>query len=351
MSISSLLRPNILALAPYSCARDEFQGGTAQTVYLDANESPYGDEGLNRYPDPLQRELKQRIAEQRGVAPESIFLGNGSDEAIDLVYRVFCRPGIDNVVTLKPSYGMYRVAADINDVECREVALRPDFSFSADDVLAAADGQTKAVFLCSPNNPSGNLLPAAEIERVVSEFAGVTVVDEAYIDFAPHASWRRRVSSCPRLIVLSTFSKAWAAAGIRLGMAFANPEIISVFNKVKYPYNVNVLTQRRALQLLSDPGRIESEVSTILSERARLADRLSELPMVQHIFPSDANFLLVRFDDAPATYRYLAEHDIIVRSRHSVFLCNDCLRITVGTPDENDALIFSLLQAQNLLRH
>lgn len=353
-SIAHLVRPNIAELAPYSCARDEFKGGNADTVFLDANESPYDNDTcnatwqkvypLNRYPDPLQTTLKARISELKGVAPGNLFLGNGSDEAIDLIYRVFCRPGIDNVVALAPSYGMYEVCAEINDTECRKVALHDDFGFSADEVLAATDERTKAIFLCSPNNPTGNLLPHDEVERVVETFGGITVIDEAYIDFCADATWRHAVTSHPRLIVLSTFSKAWAAAGMRLGMAFASREIVGYFNKVKYPYNVNTLTQRKALDMLEQPERIDAEINAILAERRRLADALGALPVVKHVYPTDANFVLVRTDDANAVYRYLADGNIVVRNRNSVALCAGCLRITVGTPSENDKLLAALAE-------
>ncbi len=341
-AIAPLVRPNIQALAPYSCARDEFDGGNDDTVFLDANESPFGEDGLNRYPDPLQRAVKSKLAPLKGVRPGQIFLGNGSDEAIDLVFRVFCRPAVDNVVVLDPSYGMYEVCAGVNDVECRKVPLRADYSFAAADVLAATDAQTKVVFLCSPNNPTGNLLPEAEVSAVLRDFSGIVVLDEAYIDFSPGSTWRTRLDRYPRLILLSTFSKAWASASIRLGMAFASETIIALFNKVKYPYNVNILSQRRALQLLEHPERIDAEVQTILGERERLRVALIGNVLVQTVFPSDANFLLVRVADAPAVYRALADHNIIVRNRHRVTLCADCLRITIGTPEENDALLCAL---------
>lgn len=345
--IERLIRPNILSLAPYSCARDEFKGGNAETVFLDANESPFG-EGLNRYPDPLQREVKSRISEIKGIAAEKIFLGNGSDEAIDLIFRVFCRPAIDNVIVLTPSYGMYEVCANINDVECRPVPLQEDYSFRADDVLAAADERTKAVFLCSPNNPTGNLLPNEEIEKVLINFLGITIIDEAYIDFCADATWRKRLEEYPRLVILSTFSKAWAAAGVRLGMAFASEEIIKLFNKVKYPYNINILTQQKALEILENPEKIQQEVALILSERQRLQEELEQLPIVKKVFPSDANFLLVRVENAPETYQRLAESNIIVRNRHRVMLCKDCLRITIGIPEENNQLIQNLQEISAL---
>lgn len=342
--IENLVRQNILRLAPYSCARNEFKGGNDETVFIDANESPFGN--VNRYPDPLQLEVKRKLAGIKKVPVANIFLGNGSDEAIDLIYRVFCEPRKDNVVTLSPSYGMYEVCADINDVECRKVTLNPDYSFTADNVLAATDSNTKAIFLCSPNNPTGNVLPPAEVKRVLDGFSGITVIDEAYIDFCPNASWRKALPLYPRLVILSTFSKAWAAAGLRLGMAFASEEIISYFNKVKYPYNVNMLTQKRALEILGDMQRVDNDVVKILEERRRMAASLQQLPMVEKVYPSQANFLLVKVKDATATYNYLAENNVIVRNRNNVTLCQGCLRITIGSQKENTILLSLLRQAK-----
>lgn len=343
-ALASLVRPNILALAPYSCARDEFKGGNENTLFMDANESPFGTQALNRYPDPMQRAIKSEIARQRLLREGQIFLGNGSDEAIDLVFRVFCEPRVDNVVTLTPTYGMYEVCAAANDVECRQVSLRSNFTFSATEVLSACDAHTKAIFLCSPNNPTGNLLPREEVRRILDAFAGIVVIDEAYIDFCPGESWRNQLGRYPRLILLSTFSKAWASAGIRLGMAFASEDIIALMNKVKYPYNINQLTQRHALQLLQNPEKVEAEVAVILRERERLRAALNTLSSVQEVFPSDANFLLVRVNDANTLYRKLADSNIIVRNRHRITLCQDCLRITIGTPEENDALVAAMEQ-------
>lgn len=342
--IENLVRQNILRLAPYSCARNEFKGGNDETVFIDANESPFGN--VNRYPDPLQLEVKRKLAGIKKVPVANIFLGNGSDEAIDLIYRVFCEPRKDNVVTLSPSYGMYEVCADINDVECRKVTLNPDYSFTADNVLAATDSNTKAIFLCSPNNPTGNILPPAEVKRVLNGFSGITVIDEAYIDFCPNASWRKALPLYPRLVILSTFSKAWAAAGLRLGMAFASEEIISYFNKVKYPYNVNMLTQKRALEILGDMQRVDNDVVKILEERRRMVASLQQLPMVEKVYPSQANFLLVKVKDATATYNYLAENNVIVRNRNNVTLCQGCLRITIGSQKENTILLSLLRQAK-----
>jgi histidinol-phosphate aminotransferase len=337
--LKDLLRPNILSLKPYSSARDEFHGEAS--VFLDANENPY-NAPYNRYPDPMQRELKRRISGLKDLAPEYIFIGNGSDEAIDLAIRAFCRPGIDNIVTLTPSYGMYEVAAQINQVECIQVPLSDNFRLSADAVLNAAGEHTKIVYLCSPNNPTGNLLDREEIYRVLKYFGGIVVVDEAYIDFASSPSLTRGLVSFPRLMVLQTLSKAWGAAGIRLGMAFASPEIIAVLNRIKYPYNVSRPAQEYALEVLSREEEMRRQLSEILRERSLTKEALQRLPFVRHIYPSDANFILVRVNNANATYRYLMEQKVIVRNRHTVSLCEDCLRITIGTPEENHTLIKAL---------
>lgn len=343
-TLRQLVRPNIWSLKPYSSARDEYKGAEAR-VFLDANESPY-NAPLNRYPDPLQTEVKRKLSFIKGVGEESIFLGNGSDEAIDLVFRIFCEPGVDNVVSIAPTYGMYEVCADVNNVAYRSVPLRTDeqgnFTFSAADLLAKVDGQTKVLFLCSPNNPTGACLPRTELLKVLDGFDGMTVIDEAYADFMDEPSFLRHLSDYPNLIVLQTFSKAWACAGIRLGMAFASPEVIALFNKVKYPYNVNLLTQRTALSLLADYPRILAWVEELKAERTRLAELLSASPLCEHLYPSDANFLLVRMPDASAIYRFLMAQGIIVRNRSHILLCQDCLRITVGTREENDALLAAL---------
>lgn len=342
-----LVRPNIRTLAPYSSARDEYSGREAH-VFLDANESPY-NAPVNRYPDPLQRELKAELSTLKGVAPDSIFLGNGSDEAIDLVFRVFCEPGQDNVVAPAPTYGMYQVCADINGVEYRSVPLGEGFSFCAETLLSAVDAHTKVIFLCSPNNPTGNLLPRVEIDRVLDSFPGIVVVDEAYGDFAPEASLRPCLAERPRLILLSTFSKAWASAGIRLGIAMAHPAIISCFNKVKYPYNVNVLTQRHALEMLHRREEVAAWVACTLSERARMMTALRELSLCRELYPSDANFFLARVTDARRIYDALVERGIIVRNRSSVILCENCLRISVGSPAENDELLAALAEINRQL--
>ena len=340
--LEQLVRKNIWSLAPYSSARDEYSGKEAH-VFLDANENPYNDP-YNRYPDPLQRDLKAMLSKVKGVPPENIFLGNGSDEAIDLVYRVFCEPGKDNVVSICPTYGMYQVCADINDVLFRPVLLDDHFQFDAAKLLAACDAHTKVIWLCSPNNPTGNSLNRDELLKVIETFQGIVVVDEAYIDFAQQLSLRHELATHPNLIILQTMSKAWASAAIRLGMAFASKEIIAIFNKVKYPYNVNLLTQRQAMEMLRDPFEIDKMVKMLLQERSRLIQAFLELPICQQIFPTDANFFLARVTDATKIYNYLVDRGIIVRNRSRVQLCNDCLRITIGTRSENNELLAALRQ-------
>lgn len=339
-NLEQLVRPNIWALEPYSCARDEFKGMDAH-VFLDANENPYNDP-LNRYPDPLQEKLKLKLAPKKGVRTSQIFLGNGSDEAIDLVYRIFCRPAEDNVVAIAPTYGMYKVCADVNNVEYRSVALSEDWQLDANALLNACDEKTKVIWICSPNNPSGNDFPRESIHQVLTGFEGIVVVDEAYSDFSTNQPFRSLLDNYPNLIVLNTFSKAWASAAIRLGMAFASEEIIGLFNKVKYPYNVNLLTQEKALALLSDFAAIDGWLAQIRREREHVLPALQELPIVKQVFPTDANFVLVRVTDADRIYRYLVEQGIVVRNRNRVQLCKNCLRITIGTRQENNELLGAL---------
>ena len=340
--LKELVRPNIWKLSPYSSARDEYSGHDAH-VFLDANENPYNNP-LNRYPDPLQHELKAMLARRKQVREDQIFLGNGSDEAIDLFYRCFTQPGIDNVVAMEPTYGMYKVCADINDVEYRPVLLDQNFQMSAKKMLDACDRYTKLIWICSPNNPSGNLINEIEIIRVLEGFDGLVVVDEAYSDFSKHRNMRSRLDDYPNLIVLNTMSKAWGCAGIRLGMAFAQPEIIQIMNKVKYPYNVNNLTQEKALEMLKSPIMIEEWVRTLLLEREHMIAAFSLLPICKKIYPTDANFFLARVSDAQAIYDYLVGKGIIVRNRTRVRLCADCLRITIGTKTENSQLLSALRQ-------
>ena len=335
--LKELTRPNVWRLKPYSSARDEYKGVSA-SVFLDANESPYNNP-INRYPDPLQGEVKALLAQVKQVPAENIFLGNGSDEAIDLLFRAFCEPRIDNVVAIDPTYGMYQVCAEVNDVEYRKVLLDENYQFTADSLLAVADEHTKVIFLCSPNNPTGNDLCRDEIVKLLNTFDGLVVVDEAYIDFSDSPSFRFDLAKYPNIVVLQTFSKAWGSAAIRLGMAFASEEIIALFNKIKYPYNINILTQQQAISVLQRKEEVAAWVALLRQERDRLADELLQLPLTEKIFPSQANFILARVVDATAIYNYLVGQGIIVRNRHSVSLCGNCLRITIGTPEENNTLL------------
>ena len=341
-SLEQLTRKNIWSLAPYSSARNEYAGREAR-VFLDANENPY-NQPFNRYPDPLQFELKAALSKVKGVPVENIFLGNGSDEAIDLPYRCFCEPGKDNVVAIEPTYGMYKVCADINDVEYRPVLLDDNYQFTADRLLAATDAHTKLIWLCTPNNPTGNCLKREEVVKVIEQFDGLVIVDEAYSDFSSQPTFRLELAKYPNLIVLNTMSKAWGCAAIRLGMAFASTEIIGLFNKVKYPYNVNLLTQQQALEALKDPFEVDNWVKILLQERSRMVDAFEVLPICEKVYPTDANFFLAKMTDAPAIYNYLVYKGIIVRNRHRVQLCQNCLRITIGTKTENSELIAALRQ-------
>ena len=344
MDIQQLVRPNIRNLKPYSSARNEFTG-RAQ-VFIDANESPF-NEPYNRYPDPLQQQLKARLSEVKGIPAEQIFLGVGSDECIDLIYRIFCEPACDNVVAISPSYGMYEVCADINNVEYRTVALNENFELVTDRLLAACDRHTKVVWLCSPNNPTGNAFSTESLADVCRRFPGIVAIDEAYVNFSEQGSMLPRLADLPNLIVMQTFSKAMASASVRLGMAFASKEIIALFNKVKYPYNINLLTQQYALYLLGRIGEITDEVAQIIACRHVLADELKQLRCVQRVYRSDANFLLVRVGDADRLYDYLLARGIVVRNRNRVPGCSGCLRLTVGTPEENELLIKTLKEYDN----
>ena len=334
--VLKLARPNILGLEAYSTARDDC-GSNRPEIFLDANENPYNN-GINRYPDPHQKALKSRISEIKGIAAGSLFLGNGSDEAIDLVYRVFCEPGESNTVSIAPSYGMYEVAAAMNDVEFRKVQLRPDFSMDTEAMLAATDSKTRLMFICSPNNPTGNSFPAEQIEELLERFGGVVVLDEAYIDFSVMPSLASLVKRYPNLIVLQTLSKAWGMAGLRIGLAVADPAVISLMSKVKYPYNINVVAQKMALMKLDEAAK-DKAVAEIVGQRFRLEKELRKCPEVKGIYSSDANFLLVRFDNPDEVYGRLLAGGVIVRNRSKVPGCEGCLRITVGTPVENDRLL------------
>lgn len=341
-SLEELTRPNIWTLAPYSSARNEYSGHVAH-VFLDANENPY-NQPFNRYPDPLQLELKERLAKVKGVKPQQIFLGNGSDEAIDLPYRCFTRPGIDNVVAIEPTYGMYKVCADINDVEYRPVLLDEHYQIKAGQLLSACDDNTKIIWICSPNNPTGNSISREEILKVIRQFEGLVIVDEAYSDFSSEKPLRLAINEFPNLIVLNTFSKAWGCAAIRLGMAFASEEIISIYNKVKYPYNVNLLTQQQALEALKDPYEVDKWVKLLIQERSRMMQAFIQLPTCLHVYPTDANFFLAKMTDAKKIYDYLVEKGIIVRNRSRISLCENCLRITIGNKTENNELLSALRQ-------
>ena len=337
--LKELVRENIWKLKPYSCARDEFKGEAK--AYLDANENPFNTL-YNRYPDPLQWAVKEKIAELKYVKPSQIMLGVGSDEPIDLIFRVFCEPKVDNVVAINPTYGMYGVCADINNVEYRQVNLEADYSLNAEKVLAAVDKNSKVVFLCSPNNPTANLLNTTEIEKILKGFDGIVVIDEAYIDFSDKASWLTKLNKYPQMVILQTFSKAWGLAAARCGMAFASEEIISFFNKVKYPYNINILTQKLILEKLENIDIKENWVKEILSQRTLMIEELEQLSIVTHIYPTDANFVLVKVDDANLRYKQLVDKGIIVRNRNSVTLCENCLRITIGTAQDNKELLNAL---------
>lgn len=339
-SLKELTRPNIWALKPYSSARDEYSGKQAQ-IFLDANENPYNTPN-NRYPDPRQRELKAVIGNIKEISPEHIFLGNGSDEAIDLVYRAFCEPRIDNVVAIEPTYGMYGVCADVNDVEYRSVQLNSKYDFTAESLLEVADEHTKFIWLCSPNNPTGNNLNRKEIVKLLETFEGLVVLDEAYNDFSSEPSFIKSLGKYPNLIVFQTFSKAMGCAAIRLGMAFASEEIIEILSKIKYPYNVNQLTQIEALKMLQRHYEVEGWVKTLKAARESLMDMFRQLDVVEIVYSSDANFFLTKVTDAGRIYDYLVDKGIIIRNRSSVKLCDQCLRITVGTPHENNTLVEAL---------
>ncbi len=337
--IKKLVRKNVLNMKPYSSARDEFKGEAE--IFLDANENPYPSP-YNRYPDPLQWKVKEKLAEIKNVKPEQIFLGNGSDEAIDLVIRGFCEPYKESILITEPTYGMYSVCAELNAASIVKVELTKDFDLDLDALLNALTSDTKIIFLCSPNNPTANLLSRDKILNVLNQFSGIVVIDEAYIDFTNSESFVQLLPSYSNLIVLQTFSKAWGLAGLRLGMAFASEEIIRILNKIKYPYNVNIQTQEIALNALQTVDKKDAAVREILQQRTLLANDLERLSITEQVYPSEANFLLVKVKDAPATYKYLMDKNIIVRDRSKVTLCNNCIRITIGTPEENRNLITAL---------
>ena len=342
-NINNILRENIKNLKPYSSARDEFQGEAS--VYLDANENAFGsplDTSYNRYPDPMQYQVKMRLSEIKGVPPRNIFLGNGSDEAIDILFRSFCNPGVDNVILVPPTYGMYEVSANINDVEARKVNLTDDYQLNLDGIAEAIDKNTKLIFICSPNNPTGNSINRDDIETLLANFQGLVVVDEAYINFSRQKTFIQELTEYANLVVLQTLSKAWGLAGLRVGMAFASEEIIEVMNRVKPPYNINEASQQLALQALQNIEQVNDWIKETLLQRDKLVIQLKEFDFVIDIYPSDANFILVKTTDAKGIYMFLVQNGIIVRDRSKVELCEGALRITVGTPQENDILVNTL---------
>lgn len=342
MSIQDLIRPTIKALKPYSSARDEFQGNSDDMVFLDANENPF-ENGVNRYPDPQQRTVKSLLSKIKGIPQQNILLGNGSDEVLDLIYRAFCEPNQDNIITLPPTYGMYSVLADINAIEIKSVQLDDNFQPRVDEILNVANSNSKLLFLCSPNNPTGNSFEAKSIERLIKEFQGIVVIDEAYIDFSNEESWISRLNEFPNLIVTQTLSKAYGMAGIRLGICYASEEIISVLNRIKPPYNVNELTQQKAISQLEQHELTQQQVVDILQERDLLITKLKSVNYISKIYPSDANFVLAKVDDATKRYNQLIDKGIVIRNRTTQPGCENCLRFTIGTPEENKKLIKTLL--------
>lgn len=347
-SLDLLLRDNIKKLTPYSSARGEFKGEAS--VLLDANENAFGSpyaKNYNRYPDPLQHRIKEKLQRIKGVPPENIFLGNGSDEAIDILFRAFCEPGRDNVILVPPTYGMYEVSANINNVAFKKVKLTPDYQLDLDGIAEAIDAYTKLIFICSPNNPTGNSIHRQDIETILVNFDGIVVVDEAYINFSKQPSFTNDLAEFPNLVVLQTLSKAWGLAALRLGMAFASKEIIAVFNKIKPPYNINQATQDIVLEALDDVEQVNVWIRDIVEEREKISASLQTLPQVAYVTPSDANFILVKLEEPRKLYHFLVGKGIIVRDRSHVELCEGCLRLTIGTPEENTVLLASIRKFYN----
>lgn len=340
-NINNLVRENIKNLEAYSSARNEFKGLIDDVVFLDANENPF-ENGVNRYPDPLQADLKNSLTTINGASTSNMLLGNGSDEVLDLLYRAFCEPKKDNIITLPPTYGMYQVLADVNDIAIKKVILTEDFQPKVDQILDVADANSKILFLCSPNNPSGNSFSEASVLELLQKFNGLVVIDEAYIDFSSQKSWLNRLEEFPNLIITQTLSKAYGMAGIRLGICYASKEIISILNRIKPPYNVNELTQQKAITRLKDIKSIRNQIKDLLTEREELAKTLESISYVSKIYPSDANFILVKVDDATKRYNQLLEQKIVIRNRSKQELCDNCLRLTIGTPRENKQLIKAL---------
>tara|TARA_R110002073_G_scaffold128999_4_gene275183 strand:- start:4090 stop:5124 length:1035 start_codon:yes stop_codon:yes gene_type:complete len=341
MNIQNLVRENIKSMQAYSSARDEFKDASSEMVFIDANESPF-ETGLNRYPDPQQNFVKDELSKIKGVSKEKILLGNGSDEVLDLIFRVFCEPKLDTVIALPPTYGMYKVLANTNDVALINIPLLENFQPNVDEILETQNNHTKILFLCSPNNPTANSFDSKRIEKLINEFVGIVVIDEAYIDFSTEESWISRLNEFPNLIITQTLSKAYGLAGIRLGICYASKEITSILNKIKPPYNVNQLTQEAALKRLKNQDKVNQEIQEIISQRNQLIKDLKELVFVEKIYPSDANFLLVKVDDANKRYEQLIKEGIVVRNRSNQVLCANCLRFTVGTTKENKKLINTL---------
>lgn len=341
MNLKSLIRPSIRRIKPYSSARNEFQNQDENLIFLDANENPFQN-NLNRYPDPQQLLLKQTIASLKGISTDQILLGNGSDEVLDLIFRTFCEPNQDAIITITPTYGMYGVLADLNAIENHSVLLTSDFQLDVKSILSAIQSNTKIIFICSPNNPSGNIIHPESILHILKTFNGLVVIDEAYIDFTDSESWLTHLGEFPHLIIIQTLSKAYGLAGIRLGILYASKEIINVLNHIKPPYNINILTQNAALEKVSNLKIIRQQIKTIISERNKLIQALNNLYFVKTVFPTDANFVLCRVDDANKRYNQLIDKGIIVRNRHGLPLCDNCLRITIGTPEENLKLIDTL---------
>ncbi|TVZ59653.1 histidinol-phosphate aminotransferase [Flavobacteriaceae bacterium MAR_2010_105] len=337
-NINTLIRPNVKALKPYSSARDEFKEFTSDMVFLDANENPF-ENGVNRYPDPQQHKVKQLLSEKKGLSTDQILLGNGSDEVLDLIFRAFCEPKEDNIITMPPTYGMYEVLAKINTIENRKIPLTNQFQPYLEAIFSSADFKSKIIFICSPNNPTGNSFSNENIEKLLNLFEGLVVIDEAYIDFSEQKSWLTRLNEFPNLIVTQTLSKAYGMAGIRLGICYSSPEIISVLNKIKPPYNVNELTQQKAMERLVNTDAVAKEIESIIFERELLISELKNVPFIFEIYPTDANFVLVKVDDAPKRYNQLIDNGIVIRNRTKEKLCENCLRFTVGTPKENKKLI------------
>lgn len=340
-NINNIVRENVKGLSPYSSARDEYVSDGTQMIFLDANENPF-ENGVNRYPDPQQRNLKAILAQQKGVTVDEILLGNGSDEVLDLIFRAFCEPNRDNVITMPPTYGMYKVLSGVNAVENREVLLTKEYELDVNRILGVADEKSKIIFICSPNNPTGNSFNETAVLRLLNEFSGLVVIDEAYIDFSSKESWLKKLTEYPNLIITQTLSKAYGLAGIRLGICYASEEIISVLNKIKPPYNVNELTQTKALQQLINKERLKSEITEILKEKATLLKVLNEISFIHNAYSSDANFILVKVDNATSRYKQLLERGIVVRNRTKQPLCKNTLRLTIGTEEENRKLMNAL---------